>query len=45
MRDRRAGELRRWGALDGSATAEQLARAEACAEAASAVDRIVPVLR
>jgi len=44
MRDRRAGELRRWGALDGSATAEQLARAEACAEAASAVDRIVPVL-
>jgi hypothetical protein len=52
MRERRAAELRRWGAPElrrwGApevcATAEQLARAEACAEAASAVDRIVPIL-
>ncbi|KAI9445523.1 hypothetical protein H4582DRAFT_933193 [Lactarius indigo] len=43
MRERRAAELRRWGAPDG-ATAEQLARAEACAEAASALDRVVPIL-
>ena len=43
MRERRTVELRRWGALDG-ATAEQLAEAEACAEAASALDRVVPVL-
>ena len=44
MRERRAAELRRWGSPDSGATAEQLARAEACAEAASAVDRVVPVL-
>lgn len=43
MRERRAAELRRWGAPDG-ATAEQLARAEARAEAASALDRVVPIL-
>ncbi|KAH9046442.1 hypothetical protein EDB84DRAFT_665819 [Lactarius hengduanensis] len=43
MRERRAAELRRWGAPD-SATTEQLARAEARAEAASALDRVVPIL-
>ncbi|KAH9005924.1 hypothetical protein EDB86DRAFT_2877153 [Lactarius hatsudake] len=43
MHERRAAELRRWGAPD-SATAEQLARAEARAEAASALDRVVPIL-
>ncbi|KAF8272354.1 hypothetical protein EI94DRAFT_337425 [Lactarius quietus] len=43
MRERRTAELRRWGAPDG-ATAEQLAQAEACAKAASALDRVVPVL-
>ncbi|KAI0252688.1 hypothetical protein BJV78DRAFT_1373598 [Lactifluus subvellereus] len=43
LRERRAAELRRWGAPDGG-TAEQLAQAEACAEAASAPGRVVPVL-
>ena len=43
MRERRAAELRRWGTPDG-ATVEQRGRAEACAEAASAVDRVVPIL-
>ena len=43
MRERRAAELRRWGAPDGGTT-EQLAQAEACAEAASAPGRVVPVL-
>jgi hypothetical protein len=43
MRERRSAELRRWGAPDG-ATAEQLALAEACAEAASAPEHVVPVL-
>ena len=43
MRERRAEELRRWGAPEG-ATAEQLALAEACAEAASASEHVVPVL-
>lgn len=43
MRERRTAELRRRGAPDG-ATAEQLAQAEACAEAASAPDRVVPIL-
>lgn len=43
MRERRTAELRRWGAPD-AATAEQLAHAEACAEAASALDRVVPIL-
>jgi len=43
MRERRAAELRRWGAPEG-ATAEQLVLAEACAEAASAPEHVVPVL-
>jgi hypothetical protein len=43
MRERRVAELRRWGAPDGGTT-EQLAQAEACAEAASAPGRVVPVL-
>jgi len=43
MHERRVAELRRWGAPDG-ATAEQLALAEACAEAGSAPECIVPVL-
>jgi len=43
MHERRAAELRRWGAPDG-ATTQQLAVAEACAEAASAPERVVPVL-
>ena len=43
MRERRAAELRRWGAPEGG-TAEQLALAEACAEAASAPEHVVPVL-
>ena len=43
MRERRAAELRRWGAPEG-ATAEQFALAEACAEAASAPEHVVPVL-
>ncbi|KAH9982162.1 hypothetical protein BGW80DRAFT_1161700 [Lactifluus volemus] len=44
MRERRTVELRRWGAPDAGGTAEQLAQAEACAEAASASGRVVPVL-
>jgi hypothetical protein len=43
MHERRAGELRRWGAPDG-ATAEQLVLAEACAQAGSAQECVVPVL-
>ena len=43
MCERRTAELRRWGAPDG-ATAAQLAVAEACAEAASSPERVVPVL-
>jgi hypothetical protein len=43
MRERRVAELRRWGAPEGG-TAEQLALAEACAEAASAPEHVVPVL-
>ncbi|KAH9964541.1 hypothetical protein BC827DRAFT_1085935, partial [Russula dissimulans] len=43
MRERRVAELRRWGAPDGS-TPAQLALAEACAEAASSPERVVPVL-
>jgi hypothetical protein len=43
MRERRAAELRRWGAPEG-ATAEQLALAEACAQAGSAGECVVPVL-
>lgn len=40
FRERRADELRKWGYTDG---ADSLARAEARAEAASPLDRIVPV--
>jgi hypothetical protein len=43
MRERRAAELRKWGAQD-ERTTEQLAQAEACAEAASVSGRVVPVL-
>ncbi|KAI0063107.1 hypothetical protein BV25DRAFT_447225 [Artomyces pyxidatus] len=43
MRERRAAELKKWGYVDGD-TPEQLARAEACAEAASGPERIVPLL-
>jgi len=43
MCERRTAELRRWGAPD-DATAAQLALAEACAEAASSSERVVPVL-
>jgi len=43
MHERRVAELRRWGAPD-SATAEQLALAEACAEAGSAPGCVLPVL-
>jgi len=43
MHERRVAELRRWGAPDG-ATAEQLSLAEACAEAGSAPECVVPVL-
>ena len=44
MRERRAVELRKWGAPDAGGTVEQLVQAEACAEAASASGRVVPVL-
>jgi hypothetical protein len=39
MRERRSVELRRWGAPDTGSMAEQLAQAEACAEAASAAKK------
>ncbi|EKM60701.1 uncharacterized protein PHACADRAFT_246768 [Phanerochaete carnosa HHB-10118-sp] len=42
MKERRTEELRRWGYYDG-APAEMLAQAEACAEAASPPDRVVPL--
>jgi hypothetical protein len=45
MRERRVAELRRWGAPDGgTAEQEEVALAEACAEAASAAECVVPVL-
>ena len=44
MQERRAAELRRWGAPPDGATAEQLALAEACAEAGGASECVVPVL-
>lgn len=44
MQKHRAAELRRWGASPDGATAEQLALAEACAEAGSALECVVPVL-
>lgn len=42
LRDCRAAELAKWGYVKGG-TPEELAAAEASAEAASAVDRIVPI--
>jgi len=42
MRERRAAELRLWGASEGG-VAKQLALAEACAEATSAPEYVVPV--
>lgn len=42
FRERREEELARWGWREGD-SAEVLARAEACAEAASAPDRVVPL--
>jgi hypothetical protein len=42
LRARRMEELKKWGYVDGG-SAESMARAEACAEAASSLDRIVPV--
>ncbi|OCH92671.1 hypothetical protein OBBRIDRAFT_790969 [Obba rivulosa] len=42
LRERRTEELRKWG-YDGSGDAMLLAQAEACAEAASPPDRIVPL--
>lgn len=42
MKERRTEELKRWGYYDG-APPEVLAQAEACAEAASSPDRVVPL--
>lgn len=42
LRERRSEELKRWGYQDG-ASAEVLAQSEACAEAASPPDRVVPL--
>lgn len=42
LRERRTEELKKWGYYDG-ASAEVLAQCEACAEAASPPDRIVPL--
>lgn len=42
VRERRAEELTRWGWREGD-SAEALARAEACAEAASTPDRVIPL--
>jgi hypothetical protein len=42
MRERRTNELKKWGYEDG-ASAEQMAQAEACAEAASTPDCIVTI--
>uniref|UniRef100_A0A8H7Y7F8 Uncharacterized protein n=1 Tax=Psilocybe cubensis TaxID=181762 RepID=A0A8H7Y7F8_PSICU len=42
LRERRADELRKWGYRDGDSS-ERVAFAEACAEAASPLDRVVPV--
>ncbi|PCH33201.1 hypothetical protein WOLCODRAFT_53504, partial [Wolfiporia cocos MD-104 SS10] len=43
LRERRTQELRKWGYVDGASPAE-LAHAEAYAEAASAPDRVVPLV-
>ena len=42
LRERRVEELRKWG-WDEGGSAELLAQAEACAEAASPLDRVVPL--
>ena len=42
LQERRTEELKKWGYYDGASTAV-LAQAEACAEAASPLDRIVPL--
>lgn len=42
LKERRIEELKKWGYEDGG-SAELLVRAEACAEAASSLDRIVPL--
>lgn len=42
LREKRAEELKRWGYTDGDSS-ERLTRAEACSEAASSIDRIVPI--
>lgn len=42
LREKRRDELKRWGYVEGGTT-EVLAAAEACAEAASPLERVVPV--
>jgi hypothetical protein len=42
FKERRTDELKKWGYVDGG-SAELMAQAEACAEAASPPDRIVPI--
>lgn len=42
LREKRKDELKKWGYEEGG-SGEQLAAAEACAEAASPLDRVVPV--
>jgi hypothetical protein len=42
LKERRTEELKKWGYEDGG-SAELLAQAEACAEAASPLDRVVPL--
>lgn len=42
LKERRTEELKKWG-WDEGGTKEQLAQAESCAEAASPVDRVVPL--
>ncbi|KAF7437270.1 hypothetical protein PC9H_004107 [Pleurotus ostreatus] len=43
MKERRTEELKKWGYLDGGSP-EALAEAEACAETASSLDRVVPII-
>ncbi|KIJ45105.1 hypothetical protein M422DRAFT_29956 [Sphaerobolus stellatus SS14] len=43
LREKRREELKRWGYVDGGST-ELMAAAEACAEAASSLDRVVSVV-
>ena len=42
LRDRKLQELKKWGYVEGDSL-EKMALAEACAEAASPVDRVVPI--